>query len=209
MYKYIVFDFDGTLVDSRSVFLTVYNDIAAKHGYNAMTPENLEHMRSLSVSERCKYLKVPMYRIPFIVPVFLKSYTGLVHTLQFNPGMKEVLERLSDNDMPFALLSSNSKENISAFFGHQGIAVDDIYTSGKVFGKDKAIKKLLRDKKLKASEILYVGDEAQDIIACKKTGIKIAWVSWGYDSLTAVESYGPDHIIDDPSELLDVILKQN
>ncbi len=33
MQKYIVFDFDGTLVDSKNTFVPIYNQIAKKHGY--------------------------------------------------------------------------------------------------------------------------------------------------------------------------------
>ena len=203
-FKYIVFDFDGTLVDSRAVFIRLYNDLAAKHGYTSMTPENLEHLRTLSIPQRCKYLNVPMYRIPFLAVVVMKNYRHAISEIPFNPGIKEMLETLSINNMPFAVLSSNSKGNIEQFFSLHGIACADIFCSRSIFGKHVLLNTFLKEKKLKPSDILYVGDELRDIIACRKIGVEVAWVSWGYDHEKAIENDKPDHVFHNLAELLAV-----
>ena len=203
-YKYIVFDFDGTLVDSRAVFIRLYNDLAAKHGYTPMTPENLEHLRTLSIPQRCKYLNVPMYRIPFLAAAVMKNYRHAISEIPFNPGIKEMLETLSINNMPFAVLSSNSKGNIEQFFKLHGIECADIFCSRSIFGKHVLLNKFLKEKKLKPSDMLYVGDELRDIIACRKSGVEVAWVNWGYDHEKAIENDNPDHVFHNPAELLAV-----
>lgn len=207
MYKYIVFDFDGTLVDSRAAFLSLYNEIAGERGYLPMTPENIGQLRDMSIAERCKFLQVPMYKLPFLVAEALQKYKHIIPTLRFNEGMKEFLGELTAKDVPYALLSSNSKANIQEFFALHGIIVEDIYTSGKIFSKDKMLKRFLKDKKLQPSEILYVGDESRDIIACKKAGVKIAWVSWGYDAEAGVLQHSPDYIAHHPSQLMEILSK--
>lgn len=205
-YKHIVFDFDGTLVDSRAVFIRLYNELAAKYGYTPMTPENLEHLRTLSIPERCKYLNVPMYRIPFLVAAVMKSYRRAISEIPFNTGIKEMLEELSGNNIPFAVLSSNSKSNIQEFFNLHGVQCADIFCSRSIFGKHVLINKFLRTKSLKPSEILYVGDELRDIIACRKSGVNVAWVSWGYDHEKALENNKPDYVLHNPAELLAIAI---
>lgn len=205
-FKYIVFDFDGTLVDSRAVFIRLYNELAAKHGYNPMTAENLEHLRTLSIPERCKYLSVPMYRIPFLAAAVMKKYRHAIADIPFNPGIKDMLEALSANAIPFAVLSSNSKANIAQFFSLHGIVCGDIFCSRSIFGKHVLLNKFLKEKKLEPSDILYVGDELRDIIACRKSGVEVAWVSWGYDHEKAVESNRPDHVFHNPADLLAVVM---
>ncbi len=70
MYKHIVFDFDGTLADSRSVFLRCYNELAAKHGFNIIDEGNIERLKKLSIVERLRHLKVPLLWLPFLTRKF-------------------------------------------------------------------------------------------------------------------------------------------
>lgn len=205
MIKYIVFDFDGTLVDSKAIFVRLYNEIAKKHGYKLMTPDSIEYLRSLSIPQRCTYLEVPLYKIPFMAAKVINGYKAAIPHLQFNQGVEEMLKDLSDMKIPVAVLSSNSKGNITEFLRLKNIDVTDVYCSSNIFGKDKLLSKFLSSKKLAPSEILYVGDEARDIIACNKLGIQIAWVGWGYDTDDAIKELKPAFKANEPSALLQFI----
>ncbi len=207
-YKYIVFDFDGTLVDSRSIFISLYNELAVKHSYTLMTEDNLLHLRSLSISERCKYLNVPLYRIPFMVSAVIKKYKDAVPQLGFNEGVEQMLSSLTENNIQYAVLSSNSKKNIAQFFELKGIVNDNIYCSRSIFGKHVLLNKFLKEKKLEPSEILYVGDELRDVIACQKSKVKVAWVSWGYDDELVLKNNKPDHVLHDPADILELALQK-
>ena len=57
---------------------------------------------------------------------------------------------------------------------------------------------------LHPSNVLYVGDEVRDIEAAKKAGIRIAAVTWGYNSKKALEAYKPDYLVTKPEELLQI-----
>lgn len=205
-YKYIVFDFDGTLVDSRSVFISLYNELAVKHGYALMTEDNLSDLRSMNISERCSYLNVPLYKIPFLVSAVIKKYKDSIPQLEFNGGIEQLLSSLTENNIKYAVLSSNSKNNIAQFFEMKGIVNNDIYCSRSIFGKHVLLNKFLKEKKLAPSEILYVGDELRDIIACRKSGVKIAWVSWGYDNEQVLKNNKPDYVVHNPAEILELAL---
>lgn len=205
-FKYIVFDFDGTIADSRAVFLTLYNEIAIKNGYHQLTEENLEEMRGISIAERCRLLGVPLYKIPFIASAIIKKYKAAVPSLLFNEGMRELLVSLTENNKPFAVLSSNSKSNIEAFFKINNITNNNVFCSRSVFGKHILINKFLKEKGLKPAEILYVGDELRDVVACRKSGVSIAWVSWGYDSEESLKNNKPDYHIDSPAQILSLVL---
>ncbi|RWW92361.1 HAD hydrolase-like protein [Flavobacterium cerinum] len=207
-YKYIVFDFDGTLVDSRSIFISLYNELAVKHGYALMTEDNLPHLRSMSISERCKCLNVPLYRIPFLVSAVIKKYKDAIPQLEFNKDIEQLLGSLAMNNIKYAVLSSNSKKNIAQFFELKGIANKNVYCSRSVFGKHVLLNKFLKEKKLDPSEILYVGDELRDVIACRKSNVKVAWVSWGYDNEQVLKNNKPDHVLHDPADLLKLALQK-
>lgn len=205
-YKFIVFDFDGTIADSRSLFIELYNEIAFKNNYLPLNEDNLDEIRSLSISERCKILGVPMYKIPFLASTIIRRYKASIPELEFNEGMKELLLSLTDNRIKFAVLSSNSKTNIEQFFRQNKVRCKRIYGSRSLFGKHHLINKFLKEKDVKPSEILYVGDELRDIIACRKSGVDAAWVSWGYDNEKALENNKPDYLIDSPAQILSLVL---
>lgn len=205
MIKYAVFDFDGTIADSKAIFVKLYNELAQQKGYTLMTEQNIELLRKMSITERCRYLKVPVYKIPFIAAGFLRQYRKSVPLLDFCPGMEEVLARLVEKQIPVAVLSSNSRENIDTFFKLKQVEITDIFCSSNIFGKDRVLKKFLCSKQLMPSQILYVGDEARDIIACRKVGVKAVWVTWGYDAEEAVQNTPPDYKVTTPHQLLQLI----
>lgn len=205
-YKFIVFDFDGTIADSRSLFIELYNELALKNNYQLLNEENLDELRGMSITDRCRLLGVPLYKIPFLASTIIRKYRAAIPKLEFNEGMKELLLSLTENRIKYAVLSSNSKTNIEQFFRQHKVKCKRIYSSRSMFGKHQLINKFLKDKDVKPSEILYVGDELRDVIACRKSGVDVAWVSWGYDNEKALENNKPDYHIESPAQILSLVL---
>lgn len=203
--KSIIFDFDGTLVDSKAIFFELYNELASQKGYKLLDAENIKYLRNVGITERCHYLNIPLYKLPFIANTLIKKFHASIGNLQFNEGIKELLESLQAERYSYYIASTNAKKNIQTFFEMQGISIPEIYTSSKVFGKDVLLRKLLKDKKLLPDEVIYIGDEARDITACRKCNIPVVWVSWGYDAAEAVTQTPPDYIINTPVELQELI----
>lgn len=208
--KYIIFDFDGTLADSRAIFVTVFNRLAKKHNYKTMEPEVMEHLQSLSIIDRCRYLNVPLYKIPFLAAEFLSLYK--IETAQINlyEGIKHLLDELHTQGYHLSMISSNDTHVITSFLADHDINVfDEIQSSRNIFGKDKVIQSFLRKRGIVPSSALYVGDELRDIEACQKARIKIIWVSWGYDNASLVTQKKPDFTATQPNEILSIIEKIN
>ncbi|GGJ54504.1 HAD hydrolase-like protein [Deinococcus roseus] len=202
--QHVIFDFDGTLVDSRKVFLTVYNQLARQNRFVPLTDDNLEAMRSLSIRERCQQMGIPMYRLPWLGLQLAKQYRQHLDQIQFNPGIKEMLQDLHSRGHPIWVLSSNSEDNIRQFFRQEGIEswLRGVYSSNRIFGKAQQLQQLMRREKVQKNDMLYVGDEERDILACQQAGVKIAAVTWGYDPLSLLQKARPDVLISDPQELL-------
>jgi len=120
--------------------------------------------------------------------------------------MKDVLKEIKKKGYTIAIISSNSKDNILAFLKVNSINyVSEVLCSSHIFGKDKVIKKYLKEGSIQKSDVLYVGDEQRDIVACKKVGIPIIWVDWGYDAIEVIQSEKPDYKVFSPAEILNII----
>jgi len=204
--KYIIFDFDGTLVDSLDILIKIYNQLAGKYQSNKIEHKDIPYVKGLSIKERCRYLNFKLYKFPLIALDAYKLYRNALKELTMFAGIKELLEKLNEEELGLAVLSTNSDHIIKEFFQHNQINfIKQVVSSNNLYGKEKELKKFLRMHNLKNSEVVYVGDEIRDIIASKRNGIKVIWVSWGYDLWDNVQKEHPDYIANTPEEILDIV----
>ncbi len=206
MLKYVIFDFDGTLADSRVVLVTAWNLLAKKHRLKEMKLEELDSLKKLSIKERSKLLGLPLYKLPIILPQFFRLYRQGIKDIKPFDGIKEMLNKVEKKGCKIAIISSNSRENISYFLKHYQIKnIKEVLCSSKIHGKDRLITRFLREKQLKPSEVIYIGDEHRDLVACKKTGVKMIWVGWGYDAEEVVDPLKPDYKVYTPAGILKIL----
>jgi phosphoglycolate phosphatase len=208
MARHILFDFDGTLVDSRALLIKLYNEMAVQHHFRIIRDQDLALLRSLSISERMEHLGVPVLQIPKLAMAGRLRYQENIRTLHIVPGMKEVIARLSAQGIKSSILSSNSAGNIRLFLKNNKLddAFKEIVSAKHVFGKHHSIRKIMKQWGTAPYQMIYVGDELRDIEACKKLGVPIIAVTWGYDSPQLLHTGDPDYVVNSPAELLKIIL---
>ncbi|GAE25373.1 HAD-superfamily hydrolase [Halalkalibacter wakoensis JCM 9140] len=208
MRNYVIFDFDGTLADSRTVFISAWNALADKFKFRKISREDLSSLRKLSIFERMKYLNFPIVKTPFILPDFYRFFRKYSKEISLYPKIKEMLDLLERKGYNIVILSSNSEDVIKDVLQRNSVKnVKKIMSSKAIFGKDQMIRQFLKDHQLKTSEVIYVGDEQRDILACQGAGVKIIWVSWGYDGKELVLEQNPDYLVDSPEEIVEVVLQ--
>jgi phosphoglycolate phosphatase len=219
MKKYVVFDFDGTIVDSRNQFIKAFNEAAAKFGFRKMKGAKLDYFSSMSVkvsfTERYRMMGFPIYKLPIALikaPRAAKEIRqnlrkGISSLREFD-GMREVFFKLKESGYKLAIISTNSGSNIQEFLKRNDLEVfDKVFSSKGLFGKYYTIKKFLTKMKIKKEEMIYVGDELRDIVACQKTGVDIISVTWGYNSLDTLKQGNPRFIASNPSDLTELMDK--
>lgn len=206
MIKYIVFDFDGTLADSKDVFISAWNQLAEMNRFKKIQPEDIDNIRKLTIKERSKVFDFPMYKLPIIMSKFYKLYKESLQDVHLFDGIREMLVELHEKGYKIAIISSNSEDIIRQFLSRREITVvSDVLCSSKIFGKDRLLKRFMREKSISHSEMIYVGDEERDVIACNKVGIPIIWVSWGYDAYEAISAVKPRYKVNTPEEILQIV----
>ena len=206
MFKTVIFDFDGTLVYSRSLAIQLFNDFADKYGYKKIRDDEVEYLSTLSIPNRLKALKCPMYKLPMLLIDMKKKYKRDVVTLGCVDGISEVLRDLKKHGLTIGILSSNYEENIKSFLDSNKIDdFDFVYTASNIFGKDKAILRLMKEKGITPSEMLYIGDELRDIEACNKIHVPCAAVTWGFEAQELLISANPQYIINEPVQICNII----
>ncbi|HHV96985.1 MAG TPA: HAD hydrolase-like protein [Clostridiaceae bacterium] len=206
MLKHLIFDFDGTVVDSADLYINLCNEMADELKVPRVNIESLKELANLTIRERCKKLNIPLYRLPFLSAIVQEKIADHIHELKWVKGMEEEIIKLKSMGYDLKIISSNTVKNILSFFENNNPNLfKDIYSSKGIFNKHRSIKALLKKYKIKRDEAIYIGDEYRDIKACKKAKIRIIAVTWGYDPKELLIKGEPDFIADTPSEMTDII----
>jgi HAD superfamily hydrolase (TIGR01509 family) len=209
MYKNIIFDLDGTLVDSKRDIAAAQHWVLTQLGVHTYVPEQLYPLIGKPLAETfTKLLPVELHgRIPEAVELYKDHYPprALATTTLF-PGVRETLAALRAKGIRMATATTKLSPGTRRVLAHFGIAelFDQIQGSDNIpFKPDPyIINKILADQSWEKSECLMVGDTDNDILAGKRAGIATCGVTYGSLTQQQIKQLQPDLIIDSLPELL-------
>ncbi len=198
----IIFDFDGTLADSLPAWITLINRYAHEYGFREILPQDYAKYRNESSLHIAEDLGVPLLKLPVIALKLKKAFAAEIPKLSLHAGMGEVIKQLSTH-CQLGIVSSNSKENIEIFLQKNGVSKYFAFVDSEntIFGKGKALKKVLKHHGIDPGTCWYVGDETRDVDAAREAGVYSAAVTWGIHSRQVLEKMLPTAVIDKPEEL--------
>lgn len=205
MKPFLLFDFDGTIADSVLLGWKIANIVAPRLGHEPFTEEEFALFRSQPMHKVLKFLHIPFYKLPKAITMALVEYRHLVHELQPCEGITKMLDDLKSLDIPLALLSSNSGENLRLFLdGYNLHAFDWVEGTSGILKKSSRIRAQLKKHKLDPEQVIYIGDEIRDIDAAHKCGLKVIAVTWGLHTKELLSSHNPDFLVDSPSDIVKI-----
>jgi phosphoglycolate phosphatase len=204
-YPLVVWDFDGTLADTFGLALTTFNELAGRWGLRPITDP--ESARRLTGREFLRQHGVSWLRLPRVVRAYHAAVRGQMAGVQLFAGVPELLRGLRGRGVRLGVLSSNTRENILTCLAAAGLAGEFEFVVGysRLFGKARALRRVLRATGVAPGQCLYVGDEVRDLEAARRAGAAFAAVSWGFHAEDLLAGYGPTYLVRTPAELLPVI----
>ncbi len=202
MLKAVIFDFDGTLADTRQILFKVYDRLSKKHDLKRFSSDELEEMRTLPIRERFKKAGISFLKLPGLFREVIPIYSEYIESAEPFPCIKELIHHLKKQGFVLSIISSNTVRNINSFLAAHDLEIfDHIRCTSSLFGKHHTIKQALNDLGIKSDQAVYVGDELRDIMACKKVPIRIIAVLWGYDHFSLLQEANPDYLVNTPEEI--------
>lgn len=197
-YQAIIFDLDGTLVDSFSFFLGALNQLANKYKFKSVELDEVEQYKHLSPKEIMKEMNVSRWKLPWIAKDFIRLMKDRDEEIHLFEGMRDHLIELHKQGYTLAIITSNSKENCQNVLGKELCELFSHIDGGSsIFGKAKRIKRVLSILNLNKEQAIYVGDQTTDGEAAHKAGIDFAAVGWGYTSAEKLKTIQPKVVLTD------------
>lgn len=180
-YRYLVFDFDGTLADSFACFLQILNLAALKHRFRCVQPQEVEQLRSYSIPQLLQHLGIPLWKVPLISAEMRRLMQQHIEQVPLFPPVCECLAALAARGITLGLVSSNSQANVAAVLGQPLLSLFSYLDCGaSLSGKPARLQRMLRQQGWPAAQVLYIGDEVRDYHAAHAVGIAFRAVAWGY-----------------------------
>ncbi len=202
----VIFDFDGTLANSVDLMFRMYNQHAEEFGYLSIKREEFPELRRMGYTKAMRAKKIKARRLPKIAMTLSKEMHNHMNDVRPYEGVVEMLQELQKSGYSIGVLTSNQAPLVQDFFNnHDFPAFDFVISEKTIFGKDKALKRIIKRYDLDKNQILYVGDEPRDVTASRKAGVQVLGVSWGLAGVEGFEKAMPDKIVDSPNELLQTI----
>jgi len=203
----ILFDFDGTIADTKSIAFKAYQVIAKHYGIEMESEAQMNALNQLSIKDRLKAYNVPLYKVPTLIKKSSEILHETIQEAQIFEGMEALLRTLKAKGHTIAIVSSNRKSIIEAFLNsHQLDIFDALIGKAPMFKKEKSIKKMMKHFHAKKHETIYIGDEVRDIEASKRLGIDVLGVAWGYDAQSLLKASAPNNLFDTVDDLTKYLL---
>ncbi len=208
--KIVIFDFDGTIGDTLDAGLEILNLLSGEFGFRRLEPEDIPKARNMRTAQLLSFLNVPTRKLRRISMRGTEELKRRIHEIQPLPGTPDLIREIQCRGYQLGIITSNTAENVRIFLAnHQLEHFAFIRSSSKLLGKAREIRLALRDLGVGKHEVLFIGDETRDIEACQKVGIRIAAVTWGYNSQESLASLKPEYLVTSPQELLDLLPSLN
>jgi phosphoglycolate phosphatase len=200
----IIFDFDGTIVDT---FDYVVEFLSSEAGVAALDSTQKEALRNMSMIGMAKKLGFKWWRLPKLgLRGRRKMEQSIKYVKPFN-GMPELLKKLHNEGHVLYIVSTNSLSNIHNFLHSNELHKYflEVYGGIGYFSKTTAIKNLFKEQGLKSHDCIYVGDEVRDVQAAKAAGTHVIAVGWGFASLRSLRAKRPTALAMNVGELMSIL----
>lgn len=206
-YQLVIFDVDGTLVDSFTLLVELLNAFASKYQYPYLQDEKIEQLRRLPPREIRKVLGLSWWKTLRLMYDCKKEMRKRQQMPTLFSDVLELLQALKQREIKLAIVTSNHYENCLQYFGADVLKQFDwIECDASIYGKAKQIQKIIRRSGYDKQHIAYVGDQIIDVESAHKNQIDALAVAWGFNHPEALMKAQPTVLIEDISQLRAMLL---
>ena len=208
-YDLIVFDWDGTLMDSAAKIVACMQSAASDEGVSPPEQEEVEEIIGLGLPQALERLfpgESAVLRDAIQSKYsFHYAENNKTHT-PFFPGVEEGLAELARMGYTLAVATGKSRKGLNRVFNSTDVGQ---FFRGSRCADETASKpdplmlnELMEEFVCVPERVLMVGDTEYDMEMAKNAGVGLAAVSYGVHHVERLAAYQPRYCVDEMSELI-------
>lgn len=212
MIKTILFDLDGTLLNTLDDLADTANWVCTRHGWPTHTTEAFKHFVGNGLPKLMERFSPPEARTPAQLAATLEEFNARYELHKEDktcpyPGIPQLLDTLQAQGYQTAVFSNKADQFcgkiIEHYFGAGKFervrgSLPDVPTKPDPTG----VYALLRDLGADPATTLFVGDSDVDILTGHNAGLPALGVLWGFRSKEELEDAGADALAVTPDDIL-------
>lgn len=215
MIHCVIFDLDGTLLNTLDDLCDSTNYALKQFGYPERTLDEVRHFVGNGVKKLIERAIPDGINNPDFeecLRVFKEHYAANMYnkTAPYN-GVPEMLKELRLKGIHTAVVSNKFdaavKELCKKFFGDLvQVAIGENEEKGvRKKPAPDSVFKAMNELKVSIEEVIYVGDSETDVQTAKNAEIDCIGCAWGFRSKDILKHEGAKYIIDSPQEILKIV----
>jgi N-acetyl-D-muramate 6-phosphate phosphatase len=211
----VLFDLDGTLIDSAPDLAGAANDMRVERGLPPLPYAQLRPMvgsGARGMVGRAFDSAPGDAEFESLRDEFLSRYEErMAHETRVFASMAPVLERLRSRGMPWGIVTNKATRFSEPLVAAMGLHTDAATlvcgdTTPHAKPHPAPLLEAARRMGFAAADCFYVGDDLRDVQAGRAAGMTTVAAAWGYlGEGESIEAWGADHVIQTPDQLLTLL----
>ena len=219
MKKLVIFDLDGTLLNTIEDLGNAANYALSLNGYPTHSLASYPFFVGNGVRNLIRKALPDDMRTDSIIESLLKDFKEYYNEHNTDctkpyDGIEELLRNLQDNGVKIAVASNKYQQATEKIIAHYFGDIDFVAVYGQREGVNvkpdpSVVFSILSDAKVPKSEVLYVGDSGVDMETARRACVDSVGVTWGLRSEKELNEYHADMIVNKASDIFDIVMKEN
>jgi phosphoglycolate phosphatase len=197
IFDLLVFDWDGTLLDSAGAIVDAINAACRDLDLPEPPEERARHVIGLGLGDALRHAvpELPEARYPQMIDRYRYHYLSHDHELQLFDGAIELIAELAEAGFLLAVATGKSRIGLDRALNTSGLGpyFKASRCADECFSKPhpQMLEELMLEFSVRPSQTLMIGDTTHDLLMAKNAGVSALAVDYGAHSAAVLDALNP------------------
>jgi phosphoglycolate phosphatase len=205
-YRLIVFDWDGTIIDSPAAIVQCIQEAAREMGLKVPDDERASHVIGLGLADSLTHAvpDLPAQRYAEFVALYRKHFLAREDAMPVFKGMTQLLEDLRKKT-PLAIATGKSRRGLERALDATGLRA--LFAASRCADETRPkpdpamLLELMLEFETEKEKTLMIGDTSHDLEMARAAGVDAVGVTYGAHPETGLRACGPRGCVSSVEEL--------